>query len=140
MDASHDPAGPPNYYNSFERSVCPPTDGTGNVSSFTSFAGGSPLGLRSASENNVQEYNFPGTVGTIRRGGSISTNREETEKSLVSASIAESMDFGISSVANDKRMITSIKAIHDSIRYGNKKEINTSTKSFDAHIPNPFTS
>ena len=56
MDASHDPAGPPNYYNSFERSVYPPTDGTVNVSSFTSFAGGSPLGLRSASENNVQEH------------------------------------------------------------------------------------
>ena len=93
-----------------------------------------------AYEAHLKESNFPGTVGTIRRGGSISTNREETEKSLVSASIAESMDFGISSVANDKKMITSIKAIHDSIRYDNKKKLNTSTKSFDAHIPNTFTS
>ena len=96
--------------------------------------------LRRAYEAHLNEFNFPGTVGTIRGGGSISTNREGTEKSFVSASIADSTDFDSVSIANDKRINTSFKDIHDSILYGDKKGLNTSINSFDAHVPNPFTS
>ena len=45
--------GPPNYYNVLDGSVYPPNDGTGNVGSFTSVAGGNPFSFGSASENNA---------------------------------------------------------------------------------------
>ena len=51
---------------------------------------------------------------------SISTNSERTEKSFVSASIADSSDFDSVSAVNEKRVNTFIRDIQNSIIYGDK--------------------
>ena len=95
--------------------------------------------LRRAYEAHLNEYNFPGTVGTIR-GGSVSTNRDGQENSNVSASIADSTDFDSVSAVNDKGLNTSIRDIQNSIIYGDKKGLNQHNQRFHANVGDPFAS
>ena len=89
--------------------------------------------LQRAYEAHLNEYNFPGTVGTSR-GGSVSTNREGQENSNVSASIADSTDFDSVSVVHDQGLNTSVRDIQNSIIYGDKKGINQHNHRFHANV------
>jgi hypothetical protein len=146
---NRDPGPPPNYSNGFSADRGPifnTSDGMGTVCSFGNL---NPLLSPIPSDNppqmafaiNPHDSNFPeSVVGSIRGGGSIIDNGDFGRKSQYSASVVDSTDLDSVSIVNDKVINTSVKDIHDSILYGDKKGLNTSNNSFDAHVPNPFTS